>query len=117
MAENMISHSCTLTLLDEMSESDDTSIVIADWNDLNVPSGHVSIPLQVEKHVFELKDDYLSWVHDFGLIQVNGKTVTEHFQVFENLSFWPISFLGEKSPYKCPAIYRILARQHASASS
>ena len=108
MAKNMTSHSSTLALLDEMSEWDDTSIVIAHWNDLNSPSGHVSIPLQVEKHVFELKDDYLSWVHDFGQIQVNGKTVTEHFQVFENLSFWPITFLGEKSPYKCPAIYRIL---------
>ena len=103
----MTSHSSTLVLLDEMSEWNDTSKVIAHWNDLNVPSGHVAIPLKVEEQVLELKDDYLSWVHDFGQIQVNGKTVTEHFQVFENLSFWPMTFLAEKSPYKCPAIYRI----------
>jgi surface carbohydrate biosynthesis protein (TIGR04326 family) len=103
----MTPNNSTMVILDGTSEWNDNSRVTVHWSNLNVPETHVSVPLIVEKQALKLKNEYLSWVYDFGQLRLSGKTVKEHLQVFENLSFWWMTLLGEKSPYKCPAIYSI----------
>tara|TARA_Y100001936_G_scaffold23825_1_gene21559 strand:- start:3038 stop:4924 length:1887 start_codon:yes stop_codon:yes gene_type:complete len=102
MAKNL-----KMVLLEKDLELQGNSKIIAHWSEINVPPKHISIPTKVEEEISILKNEYLSWVYELGQSKVGGKTITKHLQIMNNLSFWWMTYLSEKSPYKCPGIYRV----------
>ena len=107
LKKNLENSDSILLLLEEDSPENFGSKIRAHWNKTIVVNGEVSVPSKVEEHISEIKEKYLSWVYDFGQTKLEGKTMTEHLRILEGLSFWWMTYLGEKSPYKCPAIHRV----------
>ena len=67
-----------------------------------------SIPRYLETHAERLRKKYLEFIHNLGESVINGKSVVEHLDVGEGFSFWWMSQLAEKSPFKSPKIYDCL---------
>ncbi len=71
-----------------------------------------SVPRHLENHAERLKRKYLAFIHDLGDSKIAGKRVIDHLSMDDGFSFWWMTLLAEKSPYKSPRIYdclRILA--------
>lgn len=94
----------TLLLLDDESSVKHDGVV-AYWSKLLVPEGCISIPLEVDQHGNSLRDKYLSSLFNFGQSLINGRTVTEHFQIRDRFSLWWMSLLVEKSPWKSQDVF------------
>jgi len=65
-----------------------------------------SLPLEIEKRLERLKEEYLEWVYVFGESPCDGKKVKEYLTI-DGLPLWWLTLIAEKSPYKTPFIYRI----------
>jgi surface carbohydrate biosynthesis protein (TIGR04326 family) len=71
-----------------------------------------SVPRHLENHSERLKNKYLAFIYDLGESKISGKRVIDHLSMDADFSFWWMTLLAEKSPYKSPRIYdclRILA--------
>lgn len=64
-----------------------------------------------EANADRLRSKYLSWVDDLGNKIIVGKPIIEHLALKEGFSYWWMSLLVEKSPYKSPIsdVVRIFA--------
>ncbi len=96
-----------LVVLEGNSHWNTDSKITVNWDKITVPSDQISLPTQADDQVLEIKKKFLAWAYEVSQIQIDGKTVTEHLKIFEGLSFWWMTLMGEKSPYKCPAIYAV----------
>jgi surface carbohydrate biosynthesis protein (TIGR04326 family) len=67
-----------------------------------------SVPRYLEKHAERLKSKYLAFIHDLGESRIAGKSVVDHMSMEDGFSFWWMTLLAEKSPYKSPNIYNCL---------
>ncbi|MGB6352712.1 MAG: TIGR04326 family surface carbohydrate biosynthesis protein [Steroidobacteraceae bacterium] len=67
-----------------------------------------SVPGYLEEHADRLKRKYLAFIHDLGEYRVAGKRVIDHLDAGEGFSFWWMTQLAEKSPFKSPRIYDCL---------
>lgn len=82
-------------------------MIIAHWEEIDVPADQISIPLKVEEAVLQIKDDYLSWVHCIGQVRVGEETLISYLKVFDNFSFWWSNFITYKDTYKYSFIYEV----------
>ena len=57
-----------------------------------------------EAHGERLRRKYLAWIHDLGESQIDGKRLIDHLAVDNGLSYWWLTLLAEKSPWKSPPI-------------
>ncbi|MBA3655792.1 MAG: hypothetical protein H0W69_00395 [Gemmatimonadaceae bacterium] len=74
------------------------------WNGYQ-ESGEVrSLFRYVEKNAERLRSRYAEWIHDLGEFRVDGISVVEHLAIYPDLSYWWLTLLVEKSPWKSPAI-------------
>lgn len=96
-----------IVVLDEGASWENQAGRIAHWADMDVPDGHISIPLMVEKQSDDLRTEYLRWIHDLGEHQIDGRSLREHLELDKNFSFWWMTLIAEKSPVKSPGIYMI----------
>lgn len=67
-----------------------------------------SIPRYLEDHAERLRAKYLAFVHDLSEIRIDGTRVVDHFGKGDGFSFWWMTRLAEKSPFKSPRIYDCL---------
>jgi surface carbohydrate biosynthesis protein (TIGR04326 family) len=67
-----------------------------------------SIPRYLENHAESLRGKYLAFIHDLGESRIVGKRVVDHLSMEDGFSFWWMTLLAEKSPYKSPHIYDCL---------
>ena len=70
--------------------------------------GETSIPRYLDKHAERLRARYLEFIHDLGEYQIDGKAIVEHLDLGDGFSFWWMTWLAEKSPFKSPRIYECL---------
>lgn len=96
-----------MVVLDKGASWENQAGRIVYWADMDVPDGHISIPLMVEKQSDDLRTEYLRWIHDLGEHQIDGRSLREHLELDKNFSFWWMTLIAEKSPVKSPGIYMI----------
>ncbi|MDO8652910.1 MAG: hypothetical protein Q7R66_12045 [Undibacterium sp.] len=78
------------------------------WQSYGQDCESISVPRYLEAHGEGLREKYLTFIHDLGERQVSGKRLVEHLESGEGLSFWWMTQLAEKSPFKSPRIYDCL---------
>lgn len=78
------------------------------WQGYADGSGVQSVPRYLEAHAKRLRSRYLEFIHDLGERQINGKSVAEHLDLGDGFSFWWMTHLAEKSPFKSPQLYDCL---------
>jgi len=77
-----------------------------------------SVPRYLEAHAERLRSKYLEFIHDLGEHRIAGKRVIDHLDEGEGFSFWWMTQLAEKSPFKSPRMYdclRLLALEELLA--
>ena len=67
-----------------------------------------SVPRYLEDHAERLRARYLTFIHDLGESRIDGKRVVDHLNMGDGFSFWWMTQLAEKSPFKSPRIYDCL---------
>ena len=71
-----------------------------------------SVPRYIEENGERLRSRYLAFIHDLGEAEICGKPVVDHLDIGDDFSYWWMTHLAEKSPFKSPGIYscmRLLA--------
>lgn len=84
------------------------------WRRYREPPGGKSVPRYLEEHAEGLRTRYLAFIHDLGQQRFGGGTLAQHFDRGDGFSFWWMTHLAEKSPFKSPRLYdclRLLALQ------
>lgn len=70
--------------------------------------GGTSVPLYLENNAERLRAKYLAFIHDLGETRIGSKQLVEHLALSDGFSFWWMTQLAEKSPFKSPRIYTCL---------
>lgn len=78
------------------------------WQSYADNESFFSIPRYLEDHAERLRVKYLAFIHDLGERKIKGKRIVEHLDMGEGFSFWWMTKLAEKSPFKSPKIYDCL---------
>lgn len=78
------------------------------WRCSTRSSGVSSIPRYVEDHAERLRAKYVAFIHDLGESRIDGRRVIDHLDMGDGFSFWWMTQLVEKSPFKSPRIYDCL---------
>ena len=97
----------SLILFDRVVGNNEDIGVVVSWGDMVVPSGIISLPVTTEEHAVELKAEFLRWIHELGQTEVNGQSLVSHLKIFDNLSFWWLTSVAEKSPFLCESIFQV----------
>jgi len=104
----MISNKNILILSEQKTiEKNEDSEVVMSWNEMVVPTGVISLPVITEEQAINLKNEYLKWNHEFGKTAVDNQSLISHLKIFNNLSFWWMTLISEKSPFLCGSIFKI----------
>jgi surface carbohydrate biosynthesis protein (TIGR04326 family) len=96
-----------IALLDRVRMMHEGNDVVVHWSEMDVPDGHISIPLLVNEQLDVLRKDYLSWIYDLGETRIRGESVRNHLKIDEDFSFWWMTLLAEKPPLKTQSIYTV----------
>jgi surface carbohydrate biosynthesis protein (TIGR04326 family) len=97
----------SMILLDDINSWEKDSKVVVSWSEVNIPSGQISVPLEVEKRASEIQEEYLAWVYNLGQLRINKESIVSHLKIFDSFSFWWMTLISEKSIYRCPSIYQV----------
>ena len=97
----------SLILLDSVIDKKDDTGVVVSWRDMVVSPGIISLPAETEERAVELKRGFLKWLHELGKAEVNGRSLVSHLKIFDNLSFWWLTTVAEKSPFLCESIFQV----------
>ena len=95
-----------MILLDHAIEKKKFPSVVVSWGDMVVPSRIISLPVKTEEQAVSLKAEFLSWLHELGQAEVHGQSLVSHLKIFDNLSFWWLTSVAEKSPFLCESIFQ-----------
>ena len=96
-----------LILLDRIFNKVEKASLTVSWGDMVVPLEIISLPQKTEEHASNLKEEYLRWVYDFGKTEMNGQSLISYLRILNNLSFWWLTSVAEKSPFLCESIFQI----------
>jgi surface carbohydrate biosynthesis protein (TIGR04326 family) len=72
------------------------------WNGYAETPSVGSLLRYVERNADRLKSKYLNWIHELGESSVGGRRLIERLVLGNGLSYWWMTLLVEKSPYKSP---------------
>tara|TARA_Y100000294_G_scaffold177571_1_gene203426 strand:- start:436 stop:2340 length:1905 start_codon:yes stop_codon:yes gene_type:complete len=97
-----------LILLDRIADWKGDSGVVVSWGDTVVPSGALSLPVKTQEHAISLKAEFLKWAYELGKAEVNGRSLISYLKIFDNLSFWWLTSVAEKSPSPGGPIFQTL---------
>ena len=86
---------------------DDVGAVLC-WRSYLQRDQFISIPRYLEDNAERLRARYLAFIYDLGESRIGGKRVVEHLEMGDGFSFWWMTNLAEKSPFKSPRIYDCL---------
>ena len=68
----------------------------------------VSIPKYIEKNRKSLRNEYIRIIHRFGEQKYGKHTLIEKLNILPGFSYWWMTMIAEKSPYKTKDIFNIL---------
>ena len=97
----------SLILLDRVSNKIEEGSLIVSWSDMIVPPEITSLPQKTEEQAIGLKEEYLKWIYDLGKSVINGQSLVSYLKIFDNLSFWWLTSIAEKSPFLCESTFQI----------
>ena len=88
----------------------DSNYAVVFWNKAHTISNEFfSISEILESYSDKLKSEYLDFIYHLGNSKIYGKSVIDILQIRDNLSFWWMTLLAEKSNWaKSPNITNIL---------
>ena len=72
------------------------------WNGYGEDDGQHALLDYCETHSQRLRAKYCQWVHDLGESRIQDKRVIDHLAIDDQMSFWWMTLLAEKSHYKSP---------------
>lgn len=102
----------SITLWDEQSDPKERANEVWCWRSYASGDRVVSVPRYLEDHAERLRARYLAFIHDLGDRRISGQRVVDHLERNAGFSYWWMTQLAEKSPFKSPRIYcclRLLA--------
>ena len=62
----------------------------------------ISLPTYLENNSERLRSKYLKFIADLGNRKVEGYSITDQLEIGDGLSYWWMTRLAEKSPFKSP---------------
>ena len=65
----------------------------------------LSIPRHVEEHSNRFRKKYLAFIHELGENHFYGKRIIDHLNSGDGFSYWWMSLLSEKNPFKSSQLY------------
>jgi surface carbohydrate biosynthesis protein (TIGR04326 family) len=93
-----------LTLWDSSGEPPENDGVVCRWSGYGQKDQIRSLLLYVETHGARLRKKYLSWIHELGESRIANRRLVDHLVLDNGLSYWWMTLLVEKSPWKSPWI-------------
>lgn len=96
--------SADLIIWDSPVQPFDSSGRIYLWNGYAEKGSTHSLLQYVETHGERLRRKYIAWIHDLGESMIAGKRLIDHLAFDDGLSYWWMTLLAEKSPWKSFAI-------------
>jgi len=78
------------------------------WRSYARTGNSTSVPQYLEKHAERLRSRYLAFIHDLGESLIENKRVVDHLDMGAGCSYWWMTNLAEKSPFKSPRLYDCL---------
>jgi surface carbohydrate biosynthesis protein (TIGR04326 family) len=94
----------TLTLWDSPAEPSENEGILCRWDGYRQGDSVYSLLRYVETHDERLRQKYLAWIHELGESRISGRRLVDHLAFEDGLSYWWMTLLVEKSPWKSPAI-------------
>lgn len=82
--------------------------VVAHWDRLAVPEGHVSIPALLEANLIPIRRELMAWTWELGRASIAGRELRDHLRGGDTLSLWTCSTLAEKHPKVTRNLYPAL---------
>lgn len=77
------------------------------WDACEMAAEQLSIPRYVEEQASEIKSEYIQMIYEIGRTQIEGKSLTEHLELFDNLSLWWLTTIVEKTPFIYESVYKV----------
>ncbi len=68
----------------------------------------ISIPAYLEANAVRIRSQYLAFIHDLGVLEVGGQTISKCLEDEDGNNFWWMGLIAEKSPFKMPEVYQVL---------
>lgn len=90
----------------ELPPSFDGKIIL--WNQFNHASNlnYISLPDVVENESDYFREQYLSWVYEFGNLKINNTNLINSLKIRSDFSYWWMTLISEKCNWeKSPKIY------------
>lgn len=90
------------------------------WRSYAESASGESIPRYLDEHAEALRARHLAFIYALGQQQLDGRTLIQHFDRGDGFSFWWMTHLAEKSPFKSPRLYdclRLLALEEMLVKS
>ena len=92
----------TLILWDSDSHPPLTSGSVYLWNGHSNSNDQRSVLSFCEGNAERLRKKYCKWIHDLGNSFIGDTRIIEHLGLEDGLSYWWMTLLVEKNPYKSP---------------
>ncbi|TGA73360.1 hypothetical protein VFES401_01225 [Aliivibrio fischeri] len=96
-----------LVILDKEEKWNEQSANVVYWADIGAEKDCFYIPLLVEQYSDELKAEYIELIDHLGYSEINGISLKDALKQKEGFSFWWMTLLSEKSPWKSDDIYAV----------
>lgn len=78
------------------------------WQKFSTAVDMVSVPEYLEKNSEPLRKKYVSFIYELANKNIDNKTIIEHLAYDDSFSFWWMTHIAEKSPFKSTEIYNCL---------
>ncbi len=70
------------------------------WNSYMENEYVTSLPRYIENNAQRLRDKYLAFIYEIGRTEYKDKTLIQHLTFSSGFSYWWMTLIAEKSPYK-----------------
>ncbi len=77
------------------------------WARTDVEVGEISLPIETDRRIEQIKTEYLTWVRTLGDTRIEGSALKDKIMLSGGLSLWWMTLIAEKSPMKSPAIWQV----------
>lgn len=98
----------SVTVWDDDGIPVDATGAVLYWRSYAEDTSGISVPRYLEEHADRLRAKYIGFIHDLGEHRIAGKRVVEHLALADGFSFWWMTQLSEKSPFKSPRLFGCL---------
>jgi surface carbohydrate biosynthesis protein (TIGR04326 family) len=78
------------------------------WQKFSTSTDVISVPEYLEKNSESLRKKYVSFIYELANKKIGNKTIINHLAYDDNFSFWWMTHVAEKSPFKSTEIYNCL---------